>query len=155
MMRTRRISDRAKVWIARLLIGLVLFFNLQCAFLFLIFPETYMGSFELGGVIGESMVRALGLLFLMWNVPYVVAVSHPYKRIWSLYEAVLMQTIGFLGESLLVYYALPTGYNLLRLSVYRFMWFDGGGLLLLLVAVSIVRGVDRDASQGDVSKDKV
>ena len=100
-----------------------------------------MGGFELAGGVGQNMVRALGLLFVMWNVPYAVALYHPYKRIWSLYEAVVMQAIGFLGEGLLVFYVLPVGYALLRASVYRFMWFDGGGLLLLLAALGVVKGV--------------
>ncbi|MCE1253070.1 MAG: hypothetical protein LWX83_05915 [Anaerolineae bacterium] len=145
-MRTRRISARAGLSLARLLIGLVLFFNLQCAFLFLSAPEVYMSAYEMSGAVGMAMLRALGLLFLMWNVPYFLAVYHPLKYRISLYEATLMQVIGFLGEWLLVYANLPDGHAVLRESVQRFMVFDGAGLLLLLLALGLLKSLKSESS---------
>jgi len=126
-----------KIWLARILIGLVFFFNVQCALVFLIAAPDYAPSFELSGAPGEGMVRGLGLLFLMWNVPYAVALWHPVRQRLSLYEAVLMQAIGFFGETTLLF-TFSTGHGILRTSIERFMLFDGSGLVLLLLAAWLV-----------------
>ncbi len=128
---------RVRVAAARVLIGLVLGFNLQCALVFLFNPAGYAPAFELSGAAGNAMIQGVGLLFVMWNVPYVVAFSHPLMRRVALIEAVVMQAVGFLGEG-----ALLLGYPgqvVLRASVTRFMWFDGAGLLMLLAACVLLR----------------
>ena len=121
---------------ARLLIGCVLFMNLQCAFLFLIAPASFALGFELDGSSGSLMVRSMGILFIMWNIPYGSAFIEPLKHRISLVESVLMQAIGLAGECLLLA-TLPTGHAVLRETAARFIWFDGGGLLLLLLALYI------------------
>ncbi len=121
------------VWLARLFIFVVFFFNVQCAIAFLAAPQAYAPAFELAGPAGEGMVRGLGVLFLMWNVPYAVALWHPLRYRVSLVEAVAMQAIGVTGETLLLA-ALPTGHDVLRASVTRFIAFDASGLALLLIA---------------------
>ncbi len=126
-------------WAARFLVGLVLLFNVQCALAFLIAPEVYAPGFELSGDVGAGMVRAMGILFLMWNVPYVLAAVDPARRRVSLYEAVAMQAIGFTGELLLLV-TFPPGHAPVRASVGRFLLFDGGGLLALLLATWLSRG---------------
>jgi hypothetical protein len=123
--------------IARILIGIVTFFNLQCAAVFLIYPARYAPAFEVSGVPGSSFVSALGILFLMWNIPYLFALSHPVRHCTSLIQAVIMQSVGLVGESIL-YFNTPTTHAILRQSTLRFIIFDGGGLLLLLVAFQIV-----------------
>lgn len=127
---------------ARGLIGLVLALNLQCAFAFLIQPGAYASGFELnqgadGMVIGEALLRALGLLFVMWNVPYAVACWNPRRHLVSLLEAVAMQAIGLVGESW-IWLALPQAHPVARASLLRFMLFDGAGLALLLAALALV-----------------
>ncbi|GEM_PF-160618 len=129
--------SRFRLQLSRLCIGLVLFFNVQCALAFLFQPEAYVGGFELSGAPGEGMVRGMGLLFLMWNVPYAVALWHPQRQRVSLYEAIVMQALGAVGETLLLTLTLPPGHELLRLTVQRFMLFDYGGLLLLLLALTL------------------
>ena len=133
-----------KIWTARLFIAIVAFFNLQCAVVFLLFPQSFSGGFELNGVQGQVMVRGMGILFLMWNVPYIVALTHPVRRLLSVWEAVVMQLIGVMGETL-VYIFLPEGHAVLRATALRFIAFDGGGLVVLLAALwltlSIVRRV--------------
>lgn len=126
----RKISN---VWVARLLIGVVFFFNVQCAIAFLAEPQVYAPGFELAGPAGEGMVRGLGVLFLMWNVPYAVALWHPVRHRLSLLEAVLMQVIGVTGETLILL-SFPPGHEVVRGSVLRFILFDGSGLALLLLA---------------------
>lgn len=124
--------------LARLCIGVVFFFNIQSALALLFQPAAYVGGFELSGAPGEGMVRGMGLLFLMWNVPYAVALWHPLRRRVSLYEAIVMQALGAVGETLLLTLTLPPGHDLLRSAVQRFMLFDYGGLLFLLLALALV-----------------
>jgi hypothetical protein len=79
------------------------------------------------------MVRGLGLLFLMWNVPYAVALWHLVRHCVSLYEACVMQAIGLIGESL-IRSSLPVAHIAARAAVGRFILFDAAGLLALLAA---------------------
>jgi hypothetical protein len=128
----------SKVWIARLLIGIVLLWNVQCAVAFLVTPGAYAGGFELSGASGEGMIRGMGILFLMWNVPYAVALLDPLRHRISLIEAVIMQAIGFAGETLLLL-AFPDGHPAVHASLVRFIAFDGAGLLALLIALLLIR----------------
>jgi len=127
-----------RLWLARALIGLVLFFNIQCAFLFLWKPEAFAPAFELAGTTGIGLVRGLGLLFLMWNVPYAAAMFNPQKHRVSLYEAIAMQTIGVVGETFICL-TLPTTQSIVHDTLARFIAFDGGGLIALLLAGWITR----------------
>lgn len=118
------------IWLARILIGAVLLVNLDCAVAFLRTPGDYVAGFGLSGTAGEGMLRALGLLFVMWNVPYAFACYHPVKFRTSLVEALIMQAIGLAGETWILYsadYQNPA----ITVSVQRFILFDGAGLLLL------------------------
>ncbi len=124
--------------LARGLIGVVILFNLQAALVFLLWPQNYISAFELEGIVGETMLRGLGVLFLMWNVPYAVAMWNPIRHRISLYEALAMQTIGLVGESI-IYAALPEIHNLMRASILRFIAFDALGLLLLITAAILFR----------------
>ena len=133
------LSLNQKTWLARLLIGLVFFFNVQCAIFFLVAPQLYAASFELSGPAGEGMLRGLGLLFLMWNVPYAVALWNPARQRTSLYEAVAMQAIGVAGESVLLA-TFPVGNAVIRESIWRFIIFDGSGLVLLILAAWLTQG---------------
>jgi hypothetical protein len=50
-----------------------------------------------------------------------------------------MQAVGLIGESLLLR-TIPIENSVLRSSILRFIWFDGGGLVLLIVAYILVTG---------------
>ena len=112
---------------------MVFFWNMQAAVLFLLQPQNYAPGFELSGVPGTSMLQGMGLLFIMWNVPYFIALLNPGRHRTSLTEAVIQQSIGVIGETMLRAF-LPAGHALIHASVTRFIWFDAGGLLLLLLA---------------------
>ncbi len=129
---------KSRVNAARLLIGLVLLVNLQCAVLFIASPKSYAAGFELSGMPGVAMIQGMGILFLMWNVPYLVAFTDPVRQNVSLLEAVAMQGIGLAGESILLV-TFPEGHSALVSSVTRFILFDGAGLAALLLAVFLVR----------------
>ncbi len=127
-----------RTWLGRVLIGIVLFFNVQCALAFLVAPESFAPGFELSGAVGAGMVRGMGILFLMWNVPYALAFIHPRRWRVSLYEALAMQAIGFLSETLLLL-TFPPGHSLIQTTVGRFIAFDGSGLVFLALAAWLVR----------------
>ncbi|MDR3575179.1 MAG: hypothetical protein P4L50_15070 [Anaerolineaceae bacterium] len=131
-------KSRSKLWIGRFLIGWVLFTNLQCAILFILFPGRFVQGFEMTGVSGEAAVRGIGILFAMWNVPYCLAILQPQKFRLSLIEAVIMQGIGFVGETTLLM-SFPQGHLFIRETVNRFILFDGSGLILLLLSVWITQ----------------
>jgi hypothetical protein len=136
-----------RVKLARACIALVLAWNVQCGLAFLAAPAIYAAGFELAGAAGEAAVRGIGLLFLMWNVPYAVALWHPLRHRVSLYEALAMQAIGLLGESL-IYLSLPAIHAFARGSLTRFIAFDAAGLALLSLAVLTTRTSARAAYQG-------
>lgn len=128
----------ARLLPARLCVALVLIWNIQCAVAFLVAPAGYAAGFELAGAAGEAVVRGIGVLFLMWNVPYAVALWHPVRHRVSLYEAVAMQGIGVAGETLILL-SLPAAMVVVRASIGRFIVFDAVGLALLVLAVLLAR----------------
>ena len=92
-----------------------------------------MHGFELTGVHGAAAVRGTGILFVMWNVPYLVALWNPLKYRLVLSIAIVMQLVGLIGESFILF-TLPDGHALLSTSITRFIIFDGSGLVLLIAA---------------------
>ncbi len=125
-----------QLWLVSVLIGIVLFFNLQCALAFLWRPQAYMAGFGLDGEAGAGMTRALGLLFVMWNVPYIFACVHPIKYRISLIEALIMQAIGLAGETWILFRGNYQS-AMIQSSVERFILFDGIGLVLLILAFAL------------------
>jgi len=128
-----RDEGQPRLWAARALIAVVLAWNVQCAAAFLARPGAYAAGFELAGAAGEAMVRGMGVLFLMWNVPYALACWQPRRHRLSLWEAIAMQSIG-LGGEITLRALLPAGHAALRATVGRFVGFDAAGLALLLLA---------------------
>lgn len=127
-----------KKWLVRFLIGVVVFFNLDAAFSFMLQPERYSPGFELIGVPGQAVIQGMGVLFLMWNVPYIVAMLDPNRHFVSLIEAVVMQAIGVFGETIILL-TLQGDHPLIEATAIRFIVFDGGGLVLLVIAFWITR----------------
>ena len=136
-------KSNVKLDLARGLIGLVTFLNLQAAFQFMLVPENYSPGFELSGVPGNAMIQGMGLLFLMWNIPYVAALIHPQKHFLSTIEAVVMQAVGLFGETILLF-TIKGEHRMIHESVVRFILFDGGGLVLLLAALLLVLALRRE-----------
>jgi len=127
----------------KLLILAVVVVNLQSAVQFLTQPEIYVSSFELVGLPGEVAIRGYGVLFLMWSVPYLVAAWNPYQYRIALYEAITMQSIGLVGESI-IHSSLPTNYALLRTAILRFIFVDALGLFMLIFAALLAARLVRD-----------
>ncbi|HOA21112.1 MAG TPA: hypothetical protein PKL82_01320 [Anaerolineaceae bacterium] len=126
-------AANSRNWIARALIAVVLGLNLQAAISYLLNPQAYSAFFELNGVPGSAAVAGVGILYLMWQVPYVFALSNPMLRKTSLIEATIMQTIGLIGETWLLG-RINDSYLVLRSSIIRYIIFDAAGLALLAAA---------------------
>ena len=124
--------------LVRGLIAAVFLVNLQCALAFLLWPGEYAPAFELEGVAGDAMVRGLGVLFMMWNVPYAVALWNPFRHRNLVFAALAMQAIGLVGETM-IFTSLPATSEILRASLTRFILFDALGWLALLAAAWLVR----------------
>jgi len=137
------VSQNFRLWIARFLIGLVIFFNLESALFFMIWPEQYLAAYELTGIPGKTALRGFAILFCMWNIPYLFAFWHPQLNHTSLKESILMQGIGLIGESWLMS-QIPEQVPVLRNSIFRFIVFDGTGFLLLMLAFWITLSLEKN-----------
>jgi hypothetical protein len=127
-----------RTWIARLCIGLVTAWNLQAAFIFIFSPGRFAQGYELSSTAGEAAMRGMGVLFLMWNVPYLFALQNPLRYRLALNLSLLMQFIGLIGESYILS-TLSRDHVVLRNSILRFIAFDGAGLLFLLFAYLLIK----------------
>jgi hypothetical protein len=123
-----------RIWAARLLIAVVVTWNLECALVFWFNPGIFAPGFELAGIPGAAAVRGFAVLFVMWNIPYLVAFWHPQRHRLSLWEALAMQAVGVIGESFILF-SLPAGQAILHASLLRFITFDASGVVALLGAV--------------------
>lgn len=130
--------NKTHVWLARLLVGLVFAWNVQAALVFVLSPGAFVWGYELSGVPGEAAVRGVGVLFLMWNVPYAAALWNPVRYRLALTLALVMQLVGLVGESFILS-TLGAEHVILRASILRFILFDGTGLALLALAAWLVR----------------
>jgi hypothetical protein len=128
---------KQRLW-ASGLIAAVLIMNLQCAAAFLIQPWAFAPNFELQGEVGAAVIRSLGVLFVMWNIPYGVALWDPVRHRLALYEALGMQATGLAGEAL-IYALLPVVHFVARGAILRFIVFDALGLLVLAAAAWLSR----------------
>jgi len=132
------VSENFRLWVARGLIALVTTWNLQAALVFILWPARFAPGFELNGIPGAAAVRGTGILFLMWNVPYLAALWQPRKNHLALDMALVMQFVGLAGESL-IWVTLPQSHTLLRASITRFIAFDALGLVLLAAAFWLLK----------------
>ena len=127
-----------RIWLARLFVFAVFSVNVYCAFSFILFPELYLGPYELSGVAGTAALQGIGVTFLMWNITYPVVFVNPTRH-RTVYVIVLVQQIvGLVGESIILA-MMPGGHQVLAGSILRFIVFDASGLVLLIVGFIITR----------------
>ena len=125
-------------FLSSLLIGFVFFINVQAGIDFYFNPQKYTSAFELSGIPGDVSVSGVGLLFLMWNIPYAFALWNPIRHAISLFQAILMQTFGVVGETIILFRIPDQIHPDLSNSIERFILFDGIGLIFLLYAYFLV-----------------
>lgn len=113
------------------------FLNVMCAIQFIVWPEAFAPSYGLPSTAeSAAIVAGLGVAFLMWNVTYPAVIVDPV-RFKVLYIVVLVQqAVGLLGESFIwaKLAAGGLGAGLMAHGIMRFVIFDAGGLVLMLVA---------------------
>jgi hypothetical protein len=130
---------RLSLWLARLVVGVVFFFNVTCALAFVAQPDRYAPGFEVSGVPGRVLVRGIGILFLMWNATYPPVLVQP-DRHRTLFAVILVQqAIGLAGETWM-WATLPAGHAALWTTGLRFIAFDGAGLAVMGLACWLLSG---------------
>lgn len=139
----KRLSPRAAAWIARAAVFIVFFLNVMCAVQFILEPIGYATAYGLPATEESgAMVAGLGVAFLMWNTTYPAVIFNP-RKFRSLYVVVLFQQlIGLIGESCILAHLVGAGLGggLMAAGILRFVAFDAGGLVLMLVAfIALVR----------------
>nr|AHF25151.1 hypothetical protein [uncultured bacterium Contig1772] len=125
-------------WVARVLVALVFFINVQCALQFVLWPGAYTAAYQLEGASAEAVVRSIGICFLMWNATYPPVIVRPGKYRVLFAVMLCQQAIGLVGESLL-YFSLGPDLVVLASSVMRFIVFDAAGLVALVCAFFVSR----------------
>jgi hypothetical protein len=128
---------RTTLWLARLALVVVFFLNVSCALDFIARPAAYAPSFEVRGVGGEVLVRGIGILFLMWNATYPLTIWDPRRYRWLFLIVIIQQAIGLTGETWMLL-TLPPGHASLASAGWRFVAFDGGGLVAMLVTFALM-----------------
>jgi hypothetical protein len=129
---------RTALWLTRLALIVVFFFNVSCALAFVVRPAAYAPGFEVSGVVGEVVVRGIGILFLMWNVTYPLTIWDPWRYRWLFLIVIIQQAIGLTGETWMLL-TLPPGHMSLATTGWRFVAFDGGGLVAMLVTYALMQ----------------
>jgi len=120
------------MWLARGAVAVVCAWNLSAAVPFMLAPARYVAGFEVGGVGGEALVRGMGILFLMWQVPFLPVIWNPRRHGACFLAIIAMQAVGLAGE-LWMMWGLPPGHLALRATGMRFIAFDAAGLALLVL----------------------
>lgn len=131
-------TDDGRRWLARATLVAVLLANLSAAIPYVARPADYVAAYELAGAPGEVVVRGLGILFLMWAVPFIPAILQPVRNRVAFTCVLAMQVIGLAGESLMMA-TLPPGHEALSATGWRFIAFDGAGLVLLSLGYLITQ----------------
>ena len=132
------LPNRTREWVARVLVALVFFVNVQCALQFVLWPGAYTAAYQLEGASAEAIVQSFGICFLMWNATYPPVIAHPGKHRVLFTVVLAQQLIGLFGETLL-YFSLGSELAMLASSVLRFIIFDALGLVLLACAFAVSR----------------
>lgn len=133
------------MWVARLAVGVVFFFNVTCALAFVTRPDNYTRAFEVGGVEGRVLVRGMGILFLMWNATYPPVLISPSRYRTMFIVLLVQQAIGLVGESWM-WWMLPAGHAALHATGLRFILFDAAGLVGMGLAFILLAWAERHSS---------
>lgn len=141
-------KSTAARWGARGAVLAVLLWNLSAALPFILAPEAYASAFELSGTVGAVLTRSIGVLFVMWVIPYFPVLRDPERYRMFLMVIIIQQLIG-LGAETWMAFTLPAGHAALLATGRRFIAFDAAGMVLLTVAWMLTHH-----AAPDVAKDK-
>lgn len=120
----------AATWLARIALIIVFIVNVQCAVGFIVNPAAFAGAYEQSGVAGNAAMQGMGVVFLMWNATYPMAIVNPdrYSTVFGIVLA--QQIVGLIGENAILA-GLPAGHEALANSIQAFINFDAFGLIIM------------------------
>lgn len=129
--------------IVRILYFAVFVSNMICIVAFIADPESYVYSYELKAATGGvAAIEGFGVAFAMWNTTYPFFIVRPRRNKTLGLVIIAQQIVGLIGE-LYIKSGLPSTSTILSESIMRFVWFDAGGLVLLLAAYITLSVSDR------------
>ena len=124
--------------IARLMYLAVFVSNMICIVAFVFNPASYVYSYQVNGAAGAiAAIEGLGVAFAMWNVTYPFFILNKNDNKALGLAIIVQQAVGLVGE-LYIQSELGEGLEVLRSSITRFVWFDAGGLVLLIAGYIIL-----------------
>ena len=135
---------QTKQIIARVLISIAFAINVMCAIQFLVWPDTYVPLYSLTGDGARAAIQGFGVCFLMWNATYPPVIAHPHRYRVLFGVVIAQQLIGLVGESIILLGVDPA--TALFSSVLRFIVFDAGNLVLLIIAFMLTRQKETQAN---------
>lgn len=133
MKRTLDRFGRTSELATRIAFTAVFALNVMCALQFVIAPGEFAGAYQLSGVSGEAAVRGIGIAFLMWNATYPLFIWKPSRHMALGVIILVQQLIGCIGETCILLTLPSEGHELLASSIMRFIAFDAGGFVVMLV----------------------
>lgn len=130
-------SDKARIWVARIAFGIVFAWNVLCAIQFALWPQLYTSAYQLDGPGAQAAMQGIGVAFLMWNATYPAFIASPQR--FRVLGPIIMaqQAIGLVGE-LCIAASLGPGQELLTQSIARFVGFDALGFVLMGGALALL-----------------
>lgn len=129
----------AKKIIARVLYLAVFVSNMICIIAFIFDPESYTYSYQVTGAMGaKAAIQGLGVAFAMWNVTYPFFICNKKDNFTLGLVIIVQQVVGLIGE-LVIRAGLSEGCEILADSIDRFVYFDAGGLVLLIAGFVLLK----------------
>lgn len=124
--------------LVRILYFAVFVSNMICIVAFIADPASYVYSYELKAATGGvAAIEGFGVAFAMWNTTYPFFIVRPRKNKTLGLVIIAQQVVGLVGE-LYIKSGLPAESTILSESIMRFVWFDAGGLVLLIAGYIIL-----------------
>lgn len=124
--------------IARILYLAVFISNMICIVAFIIDPESYTYSYGLKGAVGSvAAIQGIGVAFAMWNVTYPFFILRRKNDKTLGMIIIVQQIVGLVGE-VIIRAGLAVEAEVLNDSILRFIYFDAGGLILLIIGLTLV-----------------
>lgn len=133
----------AKKIVARILYLAVFISNMICIVAFIADPSSYTYSYQVAGAAGAvAAIEGIGVAFAMWNVTYPFFIFNRNDNKALGMTIIVQQAVGLIGE-LYIQSGLGEECAVLADSITRFVWFDAGGLVLLVAGFIILFGRKR------------
>ena len=127
-----------KEWIARIAFSAVFAINVICALQFIFDPMAYIGAYQLTGTGAQAAIQGYGIVFLMWNATYPLFIWKPSSHRMLGIIILAQQLIGCIGETIILLSLPSAGAELLHSSILRFIAFDAGGFVVMLIGYIVL-----------------